>query len=68
MEQEHCLIDVGELAKMMSLSPRTVWRLANCGKLPAPLKIGGSRRWKRQSIIDFIEGGCKPEATKGGRA
>ena len=60
MNPEPILIDVGELAKILRLSPRTVWRLANCGKIPAPLKIGGSRRWRRGDVEQFIAGGCKP--------
>ncbi len=52
------LVDVAEAARLTSLSPRTVWRYASCGKFPQPLKLGGRRLWRREEIIDWIESGC----------
>jgi predicted DNA-binding transcriptional regulator AlpA len=47
------LLCAKELAKMLSLSKRQIFRLNSCGKIPAPIRIGGSLRW------DF-EGEIKP--------
>ncbi len=52
------LVDVAEVSRLTSLSPRTVWRYASCGKFPQPLKLGGRRLWRREEIIDWIESGC----------
>ena len=54
------LIDVKQLAAMVDLSQRTVWRLANAGWMPAPLKLGGSQRWRKAEVSEWIAQGCKP--------
>ena len=46
------------VAKMLSVSPRTVWRLRSAGKLPKPVSIGGSKRWKMSDIILFLDCNC----------
>jgi len=51
-------ISAKELAKMLSLSPRTVWRLLSAGKLPKPVSIGGSKRFLMSDVSLFLECGC----------
>ena len=52
------LISVCDVAEMLQVSPRTVFRLADAGKIPRPLKIGKSVRWKRAELEQWIEAGC----------
>ena len=52
------LITVDEVAAMLSLSPRTVWRRSSTGELPAPVRIGGSVRWRRSDIVQWVNAGC----------
>ena len=52
------LVDAKTLAKMLSASLRTVWRLRSAGKLPRPLTIGGSVRWRLSDIEHWLELGC----------
>ena len=52
------LISVCAVAKMLQVTPRTVYRLADAGKIPRPLKIGKSVRWKRSELEQWIENGC----------
>jgi excisionase family DNA binding protein len=52
------LIDVREVANLTSLGDRTVWRLAQSGRLPLPLKVGGRRLWSRLAIEKWIQSGC----------
>jgi excisionase family DNA binding protein len=61
------LLDVRAVAEMLRCSPRHVYRLADAGRMPPPLKLGALVRWSRQSIEDWIAGGCKPirQAGKG---
>jgi len=56
--EQSLLIDVHGVAAMLKCSPRHIWRLADAGKMPGPYKIGALRRWSRQAISDWIEGGC----------
>ncbi len=52
------LIDVREVSGMLGVTPRTIWRLRDLGKMPMPVKIGGSVRWRRMEILSWIEQGC----------
>jgi predicted DNA-binding transcriptional regulator AlpA len=56
--RERMLISVNELATILDISPRTVWRLLSAGKLVRPLRIGGAVRWRYREIIDWIDAGC----------
>jgi len=61
-------ISAKELAAMLSLSPRTIWRLVSSGKLPKMVSIGGSKRFLMSDVSLFIECGCdiaRFEARKG---
>ena len=57
---EALLIDVDAVALMLDVAARTVWRLADSGKMPRPLAIGRCRRWNRKAIQEWIDGGCQP--------
>lgn len=59
------LLDVEVVAKMLGVSGRHVYRLADGGQMPRPIKLGGSVRWDRQVITDWIDGGCQPTPTRG---
>jgi predicted DNA-binding transcriptional regulator AlpA len=52
------LITASELARMMRISTRTLWRLQSAGKLIAPVKIGGSTRWRLADVRRWIAAGC----------
>jgi predicted DNA-binding transcriptional regulator AlpA len=49
--QTHQLLSARMLGEMLSLSKRQVFRLNSCGKIPAPIKIGGSVRWDLERDI-----------------
>ncbi|WP_425395433.1 helix-turn-helix transcriptional regulator [Aeoliella sp.] len=57
------LIAAEELAKMLDVSTRTIWRLLSTGKLVQPLRIGGSVRWRLDDVEEWINNGC-PVVTK----
>ena len=52
------LLTAKALGQMLSLSKRQIFRLNSCGKIPAPIRIGGSIRWN-------LEGDIKPWLTAG---
>lgn len=52
------LLDIGGVAEFVRLSPKTVARLAKARKMPPPLVVGGSRRWRRSDIEAWIAAGC----------
>ncbi len=52
------LLSAKALAKMLSLSVRSIWRLRASGKLPEPVQIGGAVRWRQQDIERWEVMGC----------
>lgn len=65
------LIDIKATAEICGgCSTRHVRRLADAGKMPAPLKLGTLLRWRRDEILAWIATGCEPVrrvSGKGGR-
>ena len=57
------LVDVDQVAAMLDVSPRHVYRLVDGGKMPAPLKLGAANRWPRAGLLDWIAEGCRPVRT-----
>lgn len=54
------LLTVEDVAERLSVSPRHVYRMADAGRIPRPLKIGAAVRWNPDAIDEWIAGGCKP--------
>lgn len=55
------LLDVDRVAEICGCSPRHVYRLADAGKMPRPIKLGALVRWKATgpgSIQEWIDAGC----------
>lgn len=58
----HQLVDVHQVAETLGCSWRTVYRLADAGRIPRGLKLGSLRRWDCAEIDAFIANGgkCRP--------
>lgn len=54
------LITADELAAILGLSKRSVWRLVANGEIPEPLRVGGSTRWPLDEIEAWLDAGCPP--------
>jgi excisionase family DNA binding protein len=52
------LLTVGDAARLLNCSRRQVYRLADAGKLPAPVRLGALVRWPRKTIMEWISQGC----------
>jgi len=48
------LLSVKDVAALLHLGQRSVWKFSACGELPAPIRIGRLRRWDLQGIEDWI--------------
>lgn len=57
------LLRVDEVAKLLKVSDRTVYTLTKRGELIAG-KVGGSTRWQRGAVEDYIEGVFDQEQTR----
>ena len=56
------LMTAQELAEVLKISSRQIWRLRSSGKLPPPMNIGRSVRWDTATIREWISQGCPDEA------
>ena len=64
------LLDVRAVGAMLGCSTRHVYRLADAGRMPAPVRLSALVRWNRSVIEQWIAAGCRPVRTpsaKGGR-
>jgi len=52
------LLTIRELAAILKISQRSIWRLVSNGKLIQPLHVGGSIRWRQDEVLKWIEQGC----------
>jgi excisionase family DNA binding protein len=59
------LLDVRAVACMLGCSARHVYRLADAGRMPAPLKLGALVRWRRLDLDNWLASGCKPVRATG---
>lgn len=50
------LLTVSEVATILTISTREVWRRVDSGELPRPIRLGlRTRRWPREEIEAVIE-------------
>jgi len=61
--QEALAVSARDLKEMLNVSLRQVWRLNAAGRLPKPIRLGGSVRWKRAEIQQWFEVGCPDRRT-----
>lgn len=52
------LLTAKSVGEILSLSKRQIFRLKSSGRIPAPVRIGGSVRWKQTDIESWIALGC----------
>jgi prophage regulatory protein len=56
-------LSVNTLATRFDVTKATIWRWSSHGDFPSPIKIYGSTRWTRDSILEW-ESQFKPSAGK----
>jgi excisionase family DNA binding protein len=61
------LLDVQGVAAMLGCSPRHVYRLADAGRMPRPVRIGRLVRWCRAALELWVADGCPSMRKAGGR-
>jgi prophage regulatory protein len=60
LDPEHLreLLTAAESADMAGVAKRSWWRYVSSGKAPAPVRLGGSVRWRRSELAEWIAAGC----------
>ena len=49
------VLKVKDVAEMLAVSVRKVWRLSQEEGFPKPVKLGGSSRWVESDVLAYIE-------------
>ena len=62
-DEEVIAISARQLSQLLGVSLRQCWRLNSTGKLPCPVRLGGSVRWNRAEIMRWFEAGCPDRQT-----
>jgi excisionase family DNA binding protein len=57
---EAMLLSVQKVAAILDCSTRHVYRLEERGQMPPAVRLGNCRRWRREPLEKWIEGGCQP--------
>ncbi len=52
--EQSLALDARQVAFLLNISVRSVWRLTSSGELPKPVAIGRSRRWLRSAIENHL--------------
>ena len=61
------MLSVDDVGALLACSTRHVYRLADMGRMPRPVKLGALVRWSRAAILCWISQGCPNCRTGGGR-
>ncbi len=57
------LLDVRAVAALLDCSTRHVYRLADAGLMPPPVRLRALVRWRRADLDTWLASGCKPSRT-----
>ena len=52
------LLAVKTVADRLAVSARQVWKLLASGRLPQPIRLGRSVRWRQSDLDKFVRVGC----------
>lgn len=52
------LLTVRNLAALLKVSTRQVWKMTSAGRLPEPVRLGRSVRWRAGDIDEWVRLGC----------
>lgn len=55
---EPLLIPPCEVAHLLGISVRTLWRLLAAGEVPEPVRLRKAVRWRRSDIEAWLVAGC----------
>jgi excisionase family DNA binding protein len=62
---EPALLTADDVGRLLSCSRRSVYRLADKGRIPAPVRLGNLVRWRRDELDQWLAEGCPPRRRRG---
>ena len=67
-DEPSALLNVRQVSALLQISPRSVRRLSDAGRMPRPKRLGAIVRWDRREIETWIAEGCRPVRTPSPKA
>lgn len=64
---EPLLLDARAAAALLAVSPRHLYRLADGGRCPLPVRLGAAVRWRRADLLAWLDAGCPVIDRRAGR-
>ena len=58
VEDKRLALPAAEVAKLLGISQRHLWKLNASGRLPAPIRLGRSVRWRLDELRAWLDAGC----------
>ncbi len=58
--EQPLLLTAEETAEFLGISVRHVYKLHSSGRIPLPVRLGRSVRWRREELIAWIDAGAPP--------
>ncbi len=55
------VVTAAQLAIMLQVSKRTLWRMRSAGTLPSPMRVGGIVRWRLDDVTKWLSESCEGE-------
>lgn len=49
------LLDAREVAELLGVESKTIFRMSQRGDFPLPIKVGRLRKWSRRAVENWIE-------------
>jgi predicted DNA-binding transcriptional regulator AlpA len=62
IDEGKLLISAAEMGRLLGVNKSTVWSWHSSGRIPQPVKIGGTTRWRTEEIRQWIDEGCPARA------
>ena len=56
------LLTVSQVARLVGVAPRTVWRMLADGRTPHPIRVGRLVRFRASEVDAWIKSGCSDRA------
>lgn len=53
------LLSVRQVADLLCISERSIFRLVDAAKMPKPIRLGRAIRWNREEVETWIASGCR---------
>ena len=57
------LLTAAEVGRLRGISTATVWRWDTAGRLPQPVRLGGTTRWRATELAAWTDAGCPDRLT-----